>query len=369
MWTISENRDWQHLEEKFDWVNDMQNVVQDARHHAEGNVAIHTQMVLQALQQLPEYLALDEQQQHIMWAAALLHDVEKRSTTVVEPGGSITAHGHARRGAMTARQLLYTSIPTPFAIREQVVALVRYHGLPLWILEKPNPAKALVMASVEVNTQLLAMIARADVLGRTCTDKEGMLYRIDCFEEFCREHNCWGQARAFANNDARMHYLQSEDGYIDYIPFEQPQCEVVLMSGLPGAGKDSYIKKHFKDMPIISLDALRESMKVQPTDSDGNGRVIQAAKEQARVYLRAHQSFVWNATNTTRQMRTQLIELFTSYNSSVKIVYVEAPWQQLFKQNRNREAVVPASVLGKLAGKLEVPALWEAHEVVYHVQE
>lgn len=369
MWAISENKNWRYLEEKFDWVNVMQTVPQDVHHHAEGDVAIHTQMVLQALTQLPEYKAMDEQQKQVMWAAALLHDVEKYSTTVTEADGSITAHGHARKGAMTTRQILYKDIPTPFAVREQVAALVRYHGLPLWILEKPSPVKQLVMASLEINTQWLSMIARADVLGRVCSDQAGMLYRIDCFEEFCKENNCWGQPRAFANNDARMHYLQQEDGYIDYIPFDKPQAEVIMMSGLPGAGKDSYIKRHYKDMQVISLDQFRETLKVAPDDKEGNGQVIQAAKEQARVFLRAQKSFVWNATNTTRQMRTQLIELFTTYKAAVKIVYVEAPYHQLFKQNRNREAVVPAVIVDKLVRKLEVPALWEAHEVVYHVQE
>ena len=175
MFTISENKSWQFLEERFDWVADMQTVPQDERHHAEGNVAIHTQMVLRALKEDAAYNILDVQQQEILWGAALLHDVEKRSTTVTEPDGSITAHGHARKGAVMARQVLYKQVPAPFAIREQIVGLVRYHGLPIWILEKSNPLKQLVMASMEVNTQWLALLARVDVLGRICTDQADML--------------------------------------------------------------------------------------------------------------------------------------------------------------------------------------------------
>ena len=33
-------------------------------------------MVCEALSQLPEFQALDEQEQHILFAAAILHDVE-----------------------------------------------------------------------------------------------------------------------------------------------------------------------------------------------------------------------------------------------------------------------------------------------------
>jgi predicted kinase len=62
-------------------------------------------------------------------------------------------------------------------------------------------------------------------------------------------------------------------------------------------------------------------------------------------------------------MRSQLIELFTQYKASVRIVYIEVPYQQLIQQNRNRDAIVPAAVLEKLIRKLEVPAAWEAHEL------
>src|SRR5688572_7686710 len=114
MWTFTTNKDWAHLHSQFDWVRDMEAVPQDPVHHAEGNVAVHTRMVIDALQQLEGYQKLPAQQQEILWAAALLHDVEKRSTTVHEPDGSITSKGHSKKGAMTTRQILYTQEPTPF---------------------------------------------------------------------------------------------------------------------------------------------------------------------------------------------------------------------------------------------------------------
>lgn len=367
MWIFSENKEWNDLEEQFDWVKRMQEVPQDPRYHAEGNVAIHTQMVLEALQNETAFQELDPQGQEILWAAALLHDVEKYSTTVNETDGSITSKGHARKGAQFARRLLYIDKPTPFAIREQIVGLVRHHGLPIWLFEKPDPLKALVKASMEVNTQWLALLARADMLGRTCDDQGEMLYRIDCFEMFCKENDCWGNARKFETDEAKMYYMQHDDGYLQYIPFELPKVEVVLMSGLPGAGKDSFIRKNYADWPVVSLDAIRSEKGVQPTDKTGNGQVIQEAKEQARMYLRKQQSFVWNATNTTSQMRMQLIALFMVYKAKVSIRYIETPYQKLHMQNKDREAVVPGGVLDKLAYKLEIPMQWEAHEVTFHV--
>src|SRR6218665_218922 len=163
MWQLSKIKTWEHLHETFSWVRDMRDVPQDVRHHAEGDVEVHTRMVVEEMCKLPEFQSLDEQTQEILWASALMHDIEKRSTTVLEQDGSITSKGHAKKGEKTVRQILYREIPTPFPIRESVAKLVRYHGLPLWIFEKENPEKALYQASMEVNTQWLMLLAKADV--------------------------------------------------------------------------------------------------------------------------------------------------------------------------------------------------------------
>ena len=100
-WKLTDNKNWDSLEQQFRWVQDMNFVMQHHLHHEEGSVAVHTRMVLETLQQQPEYRALPAQEQEILWAAALLHDVEKRSTSVDEGGGIITSKGHARRGEYT----------------------------------------------------------------------------------------------------------------------------------------------------------------------------------------------------------------------------------------------------------------------------
>lgn len=75
---------------------------------------------------------------------------------------------------------------------------------------------------------------------------------------------------------------------------------------------------------------------MSPTDKSANGWVVQTAKEEARTYLRKGQEFVWNATNITRQMRAQLIDLFVDYGAKVKIVYLEQPYHIWRQQNKSR---------------------------------
>ena len=366
-WTLTKNKNWDALEQQFTWVTDMRQVPQDARYHAEGDVATHTQLVLEALQAAPEYHSLPLIQQELLWAAALLHDVEKRSTTVLEEDGSITSRNHAKKGEFTSRLILFRDIPTPFYLREEIAALVRLHGLPLWLLQKPDPQKALLQASLRVPLPLLYLLTKADVLGRICTDQAELLERVEFFKAFAEEQNCYHTPGQFATPEARFHYFYKADSPPDYVPFRKESFQVILLSGLPGMGKDNYIKANYGDLPQISLDVIREKHHLQPDDASATGWAVQQAREQAREYLRKKQAFVWNATNVTRQMRSQLIDLFVTYGATVKLVYVEAPYNTWKKQNAQRENPVPDKVMNRLLQKLEVPQLYEAHEVVYAI--
>ena len=48
-----------------------------------------------------------------------------------------------------------------------------------------------------------------------------------------------------------------------------------------------------------------------------------------------------NATNLSREIRGPLVDLFTAYGARTRIVYVEAPCDRLFAQNRERVRQVP----------------------------
>lgn len=327
------------------------------------------QMVTEALVSLPEYQGLNEQDQHILFAAALLHDVEKRSTTTtmeIDGVERIVSPSHPRKGEFTARALLYREIPTTFKVREQIAKLVRYHGLPPWAIQKKDARKEVIAASLAVNTELLYLLAKADVLGRISADGEEVLLRVELFKELCQEHECWGKARAFPSDYVRYWYLNKAESSPDYEPFDDLKCEVTMMCALPGSGKDTYIQRNL-DVPILSLDEIRRTHKIDPRDKKKNGQVIQMGKEQAKVFLRKQTSFVFNATNITREMRSKWISLFTDYGARVRIVYLEVPYSQLMAQNHNRAHKVPENVLDKMIQKWEMPGYAEAHEVVFEV--
>ena len=90
--------------------------------------------------------------------------------------------------------------------------------------------------------------------------------------------------------------------------------------------------------------------------------MVQAAREQARGYLRARQPFVWNATSLT-VLRDQQVALFEQYHARVRIVFLETDWRENLRRNADREAAVPEAVISRMLDRLEPPERWEARNV------
>jgi len=355
-WTL----DWASLQAEFDWLQSLQNCPQDPRYHAEGDVLTHTRLVCEALIALPAWRELPSIERSLLFAAALLHDVAKPAATEIEADGSITSKGHVRQGAKMARQILW-SLNVPFHQREAIVSLVQHGSLPLWFWDKPNPQRAVIKASQVIRCDLLALLAEADVRGRKCDDQLELLERIQFFREFCQENNCLFYPRPFPSEHSRFVYFQKDNGDPNYAAFDDTRFDVVLMSGLPGAGKDSWIGEYLPDWTVISLDELRQAMNISPKDNQG--AVGERARAIAKEHMRAEKSFVWNATNLSRQLRSSLINVFSAYHARIRIVYLEVAWEELLRRNHSRTANVPEAVIGRMRDRLEVPDLTEAHQV------
>jgi putative nucleotidyltransferase with HDIG domain len=354
--------DWEAIESAFPSVRQLEGCQQDATHHAEGDVLVHTRMVIESLASLPAWRQLPASEREIVFTAALLHDISKPACTRVEDG-RITSRGHSKRGAITARTLLW-GMGLALEAREQVAALIRFHQIPFFLIDKPGARRTLFEVSQSARCDLLALVAESDARGRVCADGQRLLDNISLFVQLAEEENCLRGPRQFPNEHSRFLYFRKEGRDPDYAAFDDTVCEVVLMSGLPGAGKDFWVAENLPGWPVVSLDGLRREMGVAPTENQGP--VVSRAREAAREHLRKHRSFVWNATNISRQIRELSVNLFAAYNARVRIVYVEAPEARLYAQNRERADAVPAEVIRKLTARWEVPDPTEAHRVEWH---
>ena len=340
--------------EWFPELKQLADVPQDPVYHAEGDVLTHTNMVLECLSMDPDWRTLPPEPRTELWIAALLHDIGKMTTTITEPDGRITSPGHSRAGAQMARYIIYThpELTIPMENRERIVNMIRYHGLPVWLLHKEHPKHAAIMASQLVNMHQLYLLAKNDMKGRI-SDDHSLADQVELFPLFCEEHNCLHQPFPFPDEYTRFVYSRDPGRDPSYPVFDDTVCEVIMMSGLPGAGKDTWITEHGNGLPVVSLDELRKEFGISPEDNQGT--IIQTAKERAREYLRKQQSFIWNATNLTEQIRQPLIDLFTNYKAKVRIQYIEVPYDELLRRNRDRPESerLPEKVIEKMVRKVE----------------
>lgn len=342
----------------------LQTTRQDPVFHTEGDVWSHTLAAVEVLKAMPAWQALDPEDQFITYAAVLLHDIGKPATTRDDEDGRIRSPGHAAAGAKIARSLLYRE-GVPFALREAICGLVRWHGLPPRIMDRANPEREAIRASLTARTDLLLLVVEADARGRGAVPNS-YLEAIDLHRELARELGISRLPYPFFSDHTRFRYFQDPSKHHHDQLYDDTRSRVTLLSGLPAAGKDHWIREHAPGQPLVSLDQFRESLGIDPGGKQG--RVIEAAREQARVLLREGRPFVWNATNTTRSTRQRVIRLLANYHAHIHIVYLEAPWREILRRNQTRAASVPEKVMQKLLRNLEVPDASEAHQITHLVE-
>jgi predicted kinase len=344
------------------WCRAMAECQQDAAWHSEGDVWTHTQMVCAQLPQLDEWPNLTPHDRTVLTFTALFHDAGKPLTSQLDPAtGRITSPKHAVKGEHLARAVL-RDLGCDLAIREEIARMVRFHGRPAFLLERPEPGHEVVSLSWWVKNRLLYLFALADTRGRHTAESSRPEENLHLWKLAAEEHDCFDRPYIFANDQARFLFYRQTPPSLYYVPHEEYRSTVTMMSGLPGSGKDTWLAANLPDVPVISLDALRGELDVDATDDQGE--VAQLARERCRELLRAGTSFAFNATNILRQTRKRWIDLFADYGARIEMVYIEPPFPAILSRNRRRQRPVPEAVIRQLADKCEPPTWAEAHGLI-----
>lgn len=357
-------------------IHAMMDTPQNPVYHGEGDVWIHTKLVCTALTGLEGFRKQDREGQQMLFLAALLHDVGKTVCTRWEDD-RWTSPNHAPVGSRIARQLLFQELgmagtPEKMKFREAVCGLIRYHGLPPYALEEPDGHRRLRRAAANgelapgFTMERLCILSEADALGRICADRDEMADKVRLCAELAEEAGCLREPYPFPTAHTRFSYLSGREIAPEVPLYDDTWGPVILMSGLPGTGKDTWIQKNCPDIPMVSLDDIRLDLGMGHTGDQTP--VIEEARRRSKECLRKKQPFVWNATNISPMIRRKQLELFEAYHASVRIVYLETSWEERTRRNRGRipNKVVPDAVVCDMLDNLTLPERYEAHYVEWH---
>lgn len=365
--------DWEGLEKTYlnDYFVKMAETQQNPYYHGEGDVYTHTKMATEALVCDEEYLSLSQRDKEIMFLAVLLHDIAKpKKTKIID--GKITSHYHAPQGALLARKLLWRDLGLSGSaekqdMRETICTLIRHHSFPPYAMECENPEERIYKIasqgalSPSFSMRKLCMLERADVKGRISNTLDSSLEKVAFCRMLSEELGCLDTPPKFKSDYAFRAYMKGKKITTDQELFDDTWGEVIMLAGLPGTGKDTFIKKVYPDLPMISLDNIREEMNISPTDKQAP--VVELARERCTQLLREKTPFIWNATSLTDQLRVMQINHFEAYGAKVKIIFVETEWEEQLRRNNSRKRCVPHAIIDSMLSRLEPPQRHEAESV------
>lgn len=358
----------------FPWRDAMDACEHDPIHHAEGSPWIHTALVVQALDARIADMNLPPERAGILRLAGWAHDMAKPFTTKIEFEDGlrrVRQPGHAPLGARMIWQELIDS-GHPASLARDVSALVGWHMRPTHLheLDETKILHRLVRFSIESGGggwhELMAL-SRSDQDGRISRDanrdKHLLLDLLELqMEEISRAQD-WDISTPwpFLSSQARLQGL-SDRGSPHYTPLPPAGSRVIVMSGLPGSGKDSWISRNGPDVEVISLDAIRKRIGAGP--SGAQGEVTRIALGRARHLLRDRQPFIFNATNLSHVARGKILKLCRSHDAEVTAISLDIPLDEALRRNGSREEPVPEDVIRYLARKREPIQPSEVHSLI-----
>lgn len=375
---------------------DFKKTPQDKDWHAEGNVHIHTDMVLSEIYSIIENEAkhLSDKDKEILVWSALLHDICKPiSTKEIEKNGllRIGSKNHEILGRNYLFYKLRDYIDDPYQFN-QIVNLVGLHNIPKLLVIKDQPKNLYYKLSREVRMDLIYYLELADMRGRICSDRSYQLDLIEIFKLNCEEYNI------FNNNDAYkeqrnfiFNELKNENNLTKNFVFNSfcynfelnkifcPEEEIskshnyrenfshfLLTCGLSGIGKSSYIKEKYPNYEIISLDNLRLEHLGNTQNFKYERKIRDLANKQLKKHLASKKNVIWDATNYRKDFRSTPLSLGFNYNAYTEILLFNKKIQDTLNQNSKRNKnIVDDKIIKKQIRKFQYPEISEAHSIKF----
>ena len=145
---------------------------------------------------------------------------------------------------------------------------------------------------------------------------------------------------------------------------------LIIMCGVPGAGKDYHIMNHrfFENLRanVVSRDAIRFSMLKDGDDYFKNeNKVFNQFVREIVIGLNEGRNVVANATHINRASRDKLIKAIDSRVSvkdyNIMFFVVQASYETILKQNNRRVGLkrVPDDTITNMFSKFSMPGYHE----------
>jgi len=349
---------------------------QSKKWHQEGNVLIHTNMVMEKALEI----SVKETNKELginLYLGALLHDFGKIETSEVRDDGRVNAYGHEGVGVSRARAFLKKYFPQyGYARQAYILSLVEFHGHPKRLITDGSKDSKFLQLSLDVNTRQVHDLEVADFTGRIGDHPDKELKCLADFKKKCEELGVWDKYYEIPDSqdlkqncyniirwNVLFHNMDDKDKLkrlrIDALSNKEPRAGLLIPIGAPGSGKSTYIESMYPHLKNVSMDDERKRLCGDTSDMSRNQEAFENCFRELRDLMRKRESAIWDATNTTRKIRRRLIDLARQNGVEVVMIYFDMPLDLVLERNRTRDRVVPEDVVLKYYNQIQIPKPYE----------
>lgn len=313
---------------------------QNPKWHSEGTALEHTKLADEKLRTEVLvgddvfYELNDDTELLIIRAAVVLHDIGKGVTTSLGKDGNWHSYGHEIEGEKIARVLLWKE---DIFVREMICSIIRYHMEPLRIFESKNWLLKMIEIGTRIPWKFLYYVKMADLLGSVQLNGGTMaddLMKMEFIKTTAKTLNIWD--RTSTRNDLRplVKYFNDRSIFPWKVDCDGKRPVAVIMIGLPGAGKNTWIENNLNQYPD-AVQLSRDDIRVELGLCKSGEKYLGTKEEEDRV-TEVYDSKLTKAMTEKRNVILNNIHLKKKYRETtvntlrkagyfVEYVYVEAP--------------------------------------------
>lgn len=362
--------------QEFPLLKEFKNTPQDKIWHAEGDVHIHTDMVLNETYSLiaNEASHLSDDDKFCLVLSALLHDITKPiTTTESERNGRICVISpkHEYKGISYLTHKLQNLDISQSNI-QTILGLVGYHQQPKLFVVRDKSKWDYYNLSRKARLDLLYYLEVADMKGRTSDDLESHLEYLDLFKLYAQEYGCFDKTyvpviheNEYLHNRGFKALLEQrivmpEEAEGKFYNHINNHSHMVILCGLSGVGKSNYIRETYPDYKLISLDLLRDQHSKNRQSMENEREIVRLASLQVKTALAKKENIIYDATNIRKDFREKLLTLSHNYDALSEVVFITDKLSNIIKRDNEREHSVGKNVIMNQEYRFEYPEVDEA---------